>query len=76
MKTMHMLKNMESIWNKTSWWTQFADVFENFRDKCIDINELNTAHFLSAPGFAWQACFKKAEVELELLTDNDMLMMI
>ena len=27
-----------------------ADVFENFRDKCIEICELYPAHFLSAPG--------------------------
>ena len=31
-----------------------ADVFENFRDKCIEIYELNPAHFLSTPGLAWQ----------------------
>ena len=53
-----------------------ADVFENFRDKCIDIYELDPAHFLSAPGLAWQACLKKTEVKLELLTDDDMLMMV
>ena len=29
-----------------------ADVFENFRDKCIEIYELDPAHFLSAPGLA------------------------
>ena len=52
-----------------------ADVFENFRDKCIEIYELDPAHFLSAPGLAWQACFKKTKVELELLTDNGMLIM-
>ena len=52
-----------------------ADVFENFRDKCIEIYELDPAHFLSAPGLAWQACLKKTKVELELLTDNDMLHM-
>ena len=52
-----------------------ADVFENFRDKCIDIYELDPAHFLSAPGLAWQACLKKTKVELELLADNDMLIM-
>ena len=27
-----------------------ADVFENFRNKCIEIYELNPACFLSAPG--------------------------
>ena len=52
-----------------------ADVFENFRNKCIEIYELDPAHILSAPGLAWQACLKKTEVELELLTDIDMLLM-
>ena len=41
-----------------------ADVFENFRNKCIEIYELDPAHFLSAPGLAWQACLKKARVKL------------
>ena len=27
-----------------------ADVFENFRNKCIEIYKLDPAHFLSAPG--------------------------
>ena len=51
------------------------DVFENFRDKCIETYELDPAHFLSAPGLAWKACLKKTNVKLELLTDNDMLLM-
>ena len=53
-----------------------ADVFENFRNKCIEIYELDPAYFLSAPGLAWQACLKKTKVELELLTDIDMLFMV
>ena len=48
-------------------------MFENFRDKCIEIYDLDLAHFLSALGLAWQACLKKTGVELELLTDNDIL---
>ena len=44
-----------------------ADVFENFRNKCIAIYELDPTHFLSAPGLAWQACLKKTEVRPELL---------
>ena len=36
-----------------------ADVFEKFRDKCIEIYGLDPSHFLSAPGLAWQACLKK-----------------
>ena len=43
---------------------------------CIKVYELDPAHFLSAPGLAWQACLKKTEVELELLTDIDMLLMV
>ena len=53
-----------------------ADVFENVRNKCIETCELDPAHFLSAPGFAWQASLKKTGIKLEFLTDNDMLMMV
>ena len=53
-----------------------ADIFENFRDKCIEIYELDPAHFLSAPGLASQACLKKTELKPELLTNNDMLLMV
>ena len=52
------------------------DVFENFRNKCIEIYELDSAYLLSAPGLAWQACLKKTDVKLEVLTDVDMLLMI
>ena len=41
-----------------------ADVFENFRDKSIEMYELDPAHFLSAPGFAWQPCLKKTKIKL------------
>ena len=30
---------------------------------------------MSAPGLAWSACLKKTELELELLTKTDMLLM-
>ena len=53
-----------------------ADVFENFRDMCIKVHELDPAHLLSLPGLAWQACLKKANIELGLLTDCDMLLMV
>ena len=48
-----------------------ADVFENFRNKCIGIYEIDPAHFLSAPGLAWQTCLKKTGVKLELLTNEE-----
>ena len=53
-----------------------ADVFENFRNECIESYEIDPAHFLSAPGLAWQACLKRTEIELELSTDFDVLIMV
>ena len=53
-----------------------ADVFENFRNMCIKVYELDPAHFLPVPGLAWQSCLKKTEVQLELMTDLDMLLMV
>ena len=41
-----------------------AHVFENFRNKCIEIQELDPAHFPFAPGLAWQDCLKKDGVKL------------
>ena len=53
-----------------------ADVFENFRNSCMKNYELDPAHFVSLPGLAWQACLKKTNVELELITDYDMVLLI
>ena len=53
-----------------------AEVFNNFRDMCIKEYELDPAHSLSLPGLVWQACLKKTNIELELLTDYDMLLMV
>ena len=53
-----------------------ADVFETFREKCIEIYGLDPSYFDSVPGLAWQAYLKKTEVKLELLTDIDMLLMV
>ena len=53
-----------------------ADVFNNFRNMCLKEYELDPTHFLSLPGLAWQACLKKTNIELELLTDCDMLLMV
>ena len=53
-----------------------ADVYENFRNKCLEIYGLDPWYFYSAPGLAWHACLKNTGVKLKLLTDIDVLLMI
>ena len=52
-----------------------ADVFENFRDLCLKNYGLDPVHYFTAPGLAWDACLKMTGVELELLSDVNMLLM-
>ena len=52
-----------------------ADVFENFRNMCIKIYELDPTKLVSTPGLAWQAALKETKVKLELLTDINMLLL-
>ena len=47
-----------------------ADVFENFRNKCLEIYELDPIYFVSATGLAWQGLFNNR------LWHYDMLLMI
>ena len=53
-----------------------ADVFENFREVCLDNYKLDPAWYLTAPGLSWDAMLRVTEIKLELLTDPDMLMMV
>ena len=53
-----------------------ADVFENFRDLCLKIYGLDPVYYFTAPQLAWDACLKMTSVKLELLSDEDMLLMI
>ena len=50
--------------------------YENFKNMCLNIYELDPTYFVSAPGLAWQACLKRKEVKLELLADYDMILMV
>ena len=36
-----------------------ADVFENFRNKSLEIYGIDPTYFVSTLGLAWQACLKK-----------------
>ncbi|XP_011858312.1 PREDICTED: uncharacterized protein LOC105555880 [Vollenhovia emeryi] len=53
-----------------------ADVFENFRDKCIRSYDLDPAHYYTLPGYTWDAMLKHTGVQFELLTDIDMLLFV
>ena len=51
-----------------------VDIYENFRNMCLNIYKLDHVHFVSAPGLAWQVCLKKAGVKLELITHYDRML--
>jgi len=53
-----------------------TDVFENFRDLCLEYYGLDPAHYFTLPNFAWDAMLLKTGVILEPLTDQTMYEMI
>ncbi|KAG8240272.1 hypothetical protein J437_LFUL018109 [Ladona fulva] len=53
-----------------------ADVFENFQDVCFNAYKLDPAWYYTAPGLTFDAMLKHTEIELELLTDYDMILLI
>jgi hypothetical protein len=53
-----------------------TDVFESFREVCLTQYELDPCHFYTSPGLSWSALLKKTEVQLELLTDIDKILMV
>lgn len=53
-----------------------SDVFEGFRATSIQNYGLDPAHYHTTPGFSWDAMLKYTKVEIDLLTDIDMLMFV
>ena len=51
-----------------------ADVFEEFRNICLENYSLDPAWYYTSPGLSWDALLKHSKVNLELLTDPDMLL--
>ena len=72
---MKTFKDYHELYNETDV-LLLADVFENFRDNSLKNYKLDPAHYFTAPGLAWDACLKMTGVNLELLTDIDMLLMV
>lgn len=52
-----------------------AHVFENYRKLRQQYYYIDGAYMYTSPNLTWQACLKKSNVNLELLTDIDMLLM-
>ena len=71
---METLKDYHELYNETDV-LLLADVFENFRDLCLKIYGLDPAHYFTAPGLAWDACLKITNIDLELLSNSNMLLM-
>ena len=55
--------------------TLLLNMFEAFRDTCLQQYKLDPAHFYTSPGLAWKVCLKHTGIKLELLTDPDLLLM-
>ena len=71
---MEHFKEYHDLYNETDV-LLLGDVFESFRNICIENYELDPAHYYTAPGLAWDAALKITDVKLELLSDIDMLLM-
>ena len=52
-----------------------ADVFENFRNKCLAVDNLDPVYYLSAPAISCSSGLKMTCKTLELLTDENMLLL-
>jgi len=53
-----------------------ADIFENFRSVCLQTYKLDPGWYYTSPSLSWDAMLKMTKVELELLSDYDMLLII
>ena len=69
------MKDYLELYNETDV-LLLADVFENFRAICLENYKLDPAHYFTTPGLTWDAALKVTGINLELLTDIDMLLMI
>ena len=68
------LKDYHNLYLKTDVLI-LADAFEQYRNFFLKHQEIDPCYCFSAPGLTWQCGLKYTGVELELITDYDMLLM-
>ena len=83
-------EHVQNVWNKFSLKNMgdyhnlylksdillLADVFENFRNTCLEYYKLDPCHYFTSPGLSWDAMLKMTNIKLELMTDIDMFQFI
>ena len=53
-----------------------ADVFESFRQTCLQYYKLDPCHYFTSPGLSCDAMLKMTNIKLELMTNIDMFLFI
>ncbi|XP_068756169.1 uncharacterized protein [Montipora capricornis] len=82
-------KHAQNVWNTFSFKNMgeymtylksdillLADVFENFRQTCLQYYKLHPCHYFTSPGLSWDAMLKMTDIKLELMVDIDMFQFI
>jgi len=72
---MKTFREYHELYNKTDV-LLLADVFENFRDVCLENYGLDPTWYYTSSGLSWDAMLKCTKIELEFKRDHDMLLFI
>ena len=51
-------------------------VFNKLQNMYLEIYGLDPAHFIAAPGFAWQTALKKTKVKVDILININMFLLV
>ena len=53
-----------------------ADVFEKLTGACLEYYGLDSCHYFSSPVLTWDAVLKNNEIELELISENNLCLFV
>ncbi|KAL4147912.1 hypothetical protein QTP88_002239 [Uroleucon formosanum] len=79
-KTVWSRFNCNTLGEYSDWYLKIdvmllVDCFENFRDLCLKTYGLDPNYYFTAPGMSFDCMLKYTEVNLELLSDYDQILM-